>query len=356
MTRYIAALAVAVAMMVGADRAHGFAYLFTSNSNPDIVAHPAGYTGAGGQVDISVGIRTDSAFASEMQVAVLNVIDVWNALEPTVNNLFQLENNDVPEDFVDYETILLHEMGHALGLHHPNLGSESGFSGVERNYTRANRGLNAVFDLDPGPDGVIGSADDIRGDDVNLNYFKTADNNPFSLPASDIIDTTTYSRDIALLPPGDSFSANPDRDVAASPPFNLDLTEAVVQQGAFIDEVQRTLGHDDVAGIRYAMSGVDGVQGTADDYTINLYYAGVTNSADIGIRMINTSSFASTLPSQGGISGTSDHRRVASATVTISTNFDWYFNQVRVPEPGAAALLALGALALTRRTRRRLIT
>jgi hypothetical protein len=41
---------------------------------------------------------------------------------------------------------------------------------------------------------------------------------------------------------------------------------------------------DDVAGIRYAMSGVDELQGTSDDYTIQLKYVGVDSNANIVVR------------------------------------------------------------------------
>ncbi len=57
-------------------------------------------------------------------------------------------------------------------------------------------------------------------------------------------------------------------------------------------QVRRALGADDVAGIRYAMSGLDEIQGTADDYMLELDYIGVADKADILIRFDGRSSFA----------------------------------------------------------------
>jgi len=89
-------------------------------------------------------------------------------------------------------------------------------------------------------------------------------------------------------------SNNADRDVAEDI-FNLYNTEAVMQQGILYDEAQHTLGHDDVAGIRYAMSGLDELAGTPDDYTISLTYAGLNPFANITIGFNHTrTSFAST--------------------------------------------------------------
>ena len=58
----------------------------------------------------------------------------------------------------------------------------------ETDYTKALRGANNVYDFALGNDGVLGTRDDIRGDDVNVNYFRTSgtadeQNNPFTLDA-----------------------------------------------------------------------------------------------------------------------------------------------------------------------------
>lgn len=129
----------------------------------------------------------------------------------------------------DFESVLLHEMGHSLGLGHVNLASESGLAGPGRNFTKSGDGGDNTFNLGIGADGVRGSSDDIRGDDVNLNYFEKATNNPFLLAASGIVDSTTYSMVLGDLPAGHSFSANAGRAVGAL--LGFPNTEAVFIAG-----------------------------------------------------------------------------------------------------------------------------
>ena len=150
-------------------------------------------------------------------------------------------------------------MGHCLGLAHPNLASESGLTGSDQNYTRSTDGANDVFDLDDGTDNVIGSSDDIRGDDVNLHWFRKLNNNPFTIAPT--VDSTTYSRDLADLPMGHSFAANADRNVANE--LLVPNTEAVMQQIIVGNEARRQLSHDDVATLSYGMAGLDETEGTA---------------------------------------------------------------------------------------------
>lgn len=85
-----------------------------------------------------------------------------------------------------------------------------------------------------------------------------------------IFDSTTYSRDIALLPTGHLYAANSGRDVGDL--LGFANTEGVMQQGQLNDEIQRALAASDVVGIRYAESGIDELQGTADDYDLVLDY------------------------------------------------------------------------------------
>jgi hypothetical protein len=317
------------------------AYVFAGETyGVDVVTHPMGYTGTGGPLSISVGIDPTSVYAANMAISTQNAVYTWNNLFPTTGNLFFGAANNIPAGYVDFESTLLHEMGHAWGLDHVNLASESGLSDPNANYTKSTDGANNAWDINPGTDGVIGSSDDVRGDDVNLNYFKTADNNPFTLPAT--VDSTTYSRDTSNLPGGHNYAANGDRAVAAL--LGYADTESVMQQGAYYDEAQRTLTAEDVAGIRYAMSGLDELQGTADDYTLALTYAGLTTSADIVLDFDNSmASFAATYI--GGSFISADHVRVTSAPIYFNTGYSWFFNDV--PEPSSvAALFGMGITAL----------
>jgi hypothetical protein len=175
--------------------------------------HPSGYDGLGGILNVTLGINPSSSFATEMEIPIRNVINVWNRLEATTGNV---QFGVIANDEFDFESTLLHEVGHSLGLAHVNLASESGTSGANRNYSKSTPGTNAVFDLNAGVDGVIGSADDDRGDDVNFNFFEKGVNNPFVLNTNGVIDSTTYSTDLADLPNGDLFVANADRSVGNS--------------------------------------------------------------------------------------------------------------------------------------------
>ncbi len=228
-------LVSALLLMAIASRADAFTYV-SSASEIDRIVHQTGYDGSAASLTITVGIDPTSVNADAMVISTRNVIYTWNQLVATTGNL-QPGALTAPGNQADFESILLHEMGHALGLGHPNVGSGVGTS----NYTASTPAANS----DAGVDGIIGSADDVRGSDVNLNWFRTSNNNPFTIAGT--VDLTTYSRDIANLPGTDLYSANPDRDVAAD--LGFADTEAAMQQGAFWDEIQRTLGHDDVAGI-----------------------------------------------------------------------------------------------------------
>jgi len=289
---------------------------------------------------------------------------------------------------VDFESMLLHEIGHSLGLGHPNLASESGLLGAKMNGTTSTDGANDAFDLDAGPDGLYGSHDDIRGDDVNLHWFHRATNDPFD-PANvaGAVDSTTYSVRAADLPAGDSFATNADRSVAKLSRYDQPSSEAVMQQMTFYDETQRTLGADDVAGIRYAASGLDELEGTADDYTLNLIYNGLVPpgdpNTDVIIDFDNSQAVVAASISDGvfisdgtagesgvlsgdivpGMGGDYDatgpgggdqelrHMAITETAIYFNTRFNWYFNQTLIPEPATLSLTIPAGVMILRRRR-----
>jgi hypothetical protein len=296
-------------------------FIFTSEFNKQTVTHPPGYFGNGGHITVSVGINPSSPHAGEMVSCVQNVVNTLNALIPTQGNLLLDGENNIPSNSIDFESVLLHEMGHALGLNHPNIGSEAGVSGDDRAFTRSTKGADDIFDMHPGSDGIRGSRDDSRGDDDNLNWFFTASNNPFSI--EEIIDGSTYSRELSNLPGGDLFVACAGRMVSSL--YGVPNTEAVMFQGSKYDEDQRRLAADDVTTFRYAMTGIDETIDTSDDYTFSLRYVGDTMSADIVVQFDDTKTgFAVT--QVDGLSLSDNHMTVTNGRIYFNTGYRWFFN------------------------------
>ena len=214
------------------------AFIFAGEaSGVDVVTHPTSYTGQGGLLTLRVCIVPGSANAAAMEIPILNNINIYNRLQPTTGNLLSGGNNNIPSGQIDFESVSLHELGHCVGLGHVNAASESGLTGNNRNYTKAADGSNNQLDINRGADGIIGTRDDIRGDDVNLHWYRKSNNNPFTIAGT--VDSSTYARDLSDLPAGHSFAANGDRSVASS--LGFPNTEAVMQQGSFFDEAQRAL-------------------------------------------------------------------------------------------------------------------
>ena len=321
------AIGVCTVCLLSSGAANSGAYVFAGSSNGvDVITHPTGYTGSGGTLLVNVCIDPTSPFATDMEIPTQNIINTWNELVPTIGNV-SFSSPGLGFNQADYESVALHELGHCVGLAHPNLASESGLSGADQNYTKTTAGPNTVFDIDAGVDGVIGSSDDVRSDDVNLHWFDIGTNDPFGIQA--IVDSTTFSRDLLDLPVGHNFVANADRDVGAL--LGYADTEAVMQQGTFIGEAQRTLAADDVHTLRLAAGGLDILEGTTDDYTVELVYQGIsTTNCDINIKFdANETGFA--VCQLGGTfvsGGTGTHVSITSADIFFNPNSaDWYFNQ-----------------------------
>lgn len=324
---------VLAAVLAGAAPARAGGFIFAGESNgEDVITHPIGYYGAGGHIEVSVCIEPKTPNATEMVPSIQNAVLTYNALAPTTGNLKLGANNDIPGGFIDLESTVVHEIGHCVGLSHVNAATESGLSGADRNYTRATNGANNVYDIAPGVDGIIGSDDDIRGDDVNLHWFVKATNDPFAMPAT--VDSTTYSRSLADLPASHLFAANADRTLATA--LGYPNTEAVMQQGAFSDEDQRQLTPDDVATLRLGMSGLDMLAGTPDDYTFSLSYQGIRDGCGVMIAFDDDRSGFATCFTSGSWVGPS-HVRITSAEIAFHTGYNWHYSapvpQVAPPCP-----------------------
>ena len=317
--------ALAIALWI-APAARAGSYVFAGDSNGiDLVTHPSNYNGTGGKVTVSICVDPASANAEAMVIPVKNIVATMNAFVPKTPNLTFGADNDIPAGTFDFESLALHEFGHCLSLAHPNQGVKTGVSGADTNATQSTQGPNAMYDFNAGTDTVDGSSDDVRGDDVNLHYFETGINNPFLLPAT--IDSTTYTRDIANLPDGHTYTANAAR--AAGPLVGAPDTEAAMQQGQGSDEDQRNLQADDVATLMYGATGLDETVGGGDDYTLELVYAGLTTSCDIVAKSDTGTSFASCAFGGAFLPPDFEHVVITSGTFRYNPNaVTWYFNPV----------------------------
>ncbi len=294
--------------------------------NPETITHPSGYTGAEDLLEVTVCIDPASESKSELEVAIHNSIQLWNGLEPETGNAVFAPDSGVPSNKVDAESVLLHELGHCLGLGHPNLASESGLHGDGRRFakTLAGGGPDNGYTLDRGADGVIATQTDARGNDVNLHWFRKSNNDPFSIAST--VDATTYSNDLADLPAGHQFATVAGAQVAQS--RGLERTEAVMHQGIHYGEKRCALGHDDVAMIRLGMAGTDRTAGTDTDYEVKLVFVGEQSDCDINVK-VGGNTFAYCSISGGQIAP--NHWAISAAQIRLASNslINWHFNEER---------------------------
>jgi hypothetical protein len=281
-------------------------------------------------------MEDEVAFTAEHIAAIWTSLLIWDEnLEPSL---------EIPRlGGTDFFGTLIHEFGHTLGLAHPTLIPRGqNLARGEGKFTTAEPGPNGKLDLDQGEDGLRGSADDERGDDVNAVFFKKADNDPYTLPESGIIDSTTYSREVEDLPEGDRSPNVSSREIARKV-FALESTEGMMVSGGSLipGQVRRGLSADDIAGIRYAMSGLDEIQGTRDDYTLKVEYVGIDDDADVMIRFDMPSGFAAAFVGTRPLSET--HKamgmnRIINYNPKMPGNRKWFFPQPDPIDNGAKAI------------------
>jgi len=293
---------------------------------PATITHPSGYTGAAGLLEVTVCIDPSSESKSELEVAIHNSIRLWNGLEPEIGNATLAPESGVPSNKVDAESVLLHELGHCLGLGHPNLASESGLSGDNRRFAKSlsGNGPDNGYTLDRGADGIIATAADSRGNDINLHWFRKSNNDPFTIATT--VDATTYSNDLADLPSGHQFATVAGAQVSQSQ--GLERSEAVMHQGIHYGEKRCGLGHDDAAMIRLGMAGTDRTAGTDTDYELKLVFVGESSDCDINVKM-GGSSFAYCSISGGMIAPNHWAINAAQIRMASSSLINWHFNDER---------------------------
>ena len=325
-------IAVAVALLTASTLAHAGAFVVADENFPDIRLHERGFGGFGGDLEpvrVCMDIQANQAMAEQAEPALIKAIATINRFRSLGDHTLAFgAATDLPSGQYDFESVLLHELMHNHGLAHPNHADEAGLPGAQSEGTRSADGPNNVFNQAAGVDGLHGSADDVRGDDINLHWYQKGVNNPGVLAS--IIDDSSYARVPGFLPGGHLFAANADRQVLAALGF-VDA-EAVAQQGVSPDEVQRHLHHDDVATIRFARAGLDGIQGTGDDYRTRLVYRGRAldpqgEACQIAVRFDNTTAFAtSTLGSFRLSTALPNHWALYHTRMRFNPSVNWYFS------------------------------
>ncbi len=328
--------ALALVPLLAAAPVHAGAFQFATEANGvDNITHPNGYTAAGGTVNVEVCIDSASPLPAgvaltDLEIPTQNVIAVWNALAVTTGNVVSGAANNVPAGEIDFESVLLHEVGHCLGLAHVNAASESGLPEPSINSTKATDGANDALNVAPGADGLYGSSDDPRGDDVNLHWFRIDSNDPGDPTLPSPVDASTFARDVASLPAGHSFATNLDIDVATL--LGYADTEAVMQQGVLPDQAQRTLAADGAATILLAASGVDETAGTGDDNILELTYGGISSAASCQIS-IGFETGVLGVCGTGAILIAANHVVLNTNSIGMGLEVDWFYNQDPVGPP-----------------------
>ncbi|MEM7052599.1 MAG: hypothetical protein AAF604_23245 [Acidobacteriota bacterium] len=112
-----------------------------------------------------------------------------------------------------------------------------------------------------------------------------SDNNPFVVDSL-IIDRDSFSRRKDLLPAGHNYAANANRGVGDATGFPD--TQSVMYSLLVPGMKRNGLAADDVNMVKMAMTGVDRIAGTPDDYTVALIYDPDCQTADIQVGLTDT--------------------------------------------------------------------
>ena len=275
----------------------------------DLVMHPLGYDGTGGTLELTVCVDPSAPNAAAASATLSFAVETWNARQAASPNISTSAGVGAGE--IDFQSMVMRGLGLCLGLDDPS--DSSG-------YTSATNGENDFFNRDDGLDDVPGTRDDLRGDDVNLMWFRFLDNDPFAVTAK--VDSSTYTRNTVILPEGDTFAASPTRAVAMA--LGADSTESVMVATLLAGEAKRGLTADDLATLRYAESGLDETAGTADDYQVSLNFLGLAESCDLRLTFGLQAEPVACFGSRQQISG--NHWRLMPFEWTFSTGVLWHFS------------------------------
>ncbi|MCK7594492.1 DUF7507 domain-containing protein [Pseudomarimonas salicorniae] len=322
-----------LALLLCSGAAQSGTFLQFNNRPANQVVHPQGYNGTGGTLPVRVCLDPAARPASgDPAQSFRNAMATFNRNQPVLGNV--VVN---PGGAADFESVLLHEVGHCLGMGHSAVGpseqAAAGATEAARYYANVQTGGNGVLNTDAGADARRGSRDDVRGDDVNISWFRKGVNNPFELPPA-TVDRVTHSVSLGDLPIGHAFAEISTSFAPCSPSSantsslrGQPATQNIMFPVICTNNHVRNLAPADVTLLRVARAGRDGVQGTVDDYTPQLQYVGETTSGcDIVVRFSAGAGFAFCSVGGVGISGSSDIA-ISSAEVRFERTVNWQFNQ-----------------------------
>lgn len=335
-------IAVGLLAALFAPLAHAGVFL---NETPGKVTHSGNYAGSGGERVMNVCLDPAAPpLSGSATQATANAVAEYNRLQGQLGNVVSAAS--VGASGVDYESILMHELGHCVGLDHNVLGpSEVGCSlgGTCVNsptlfYTNSSTGANTVYDTAAGTDGARGTGDDSRGDDVARHWHRIGNNNPFVEPP--VADRTTFVQS-GGLPAGDTFSeavtsfspCTQGTVISNTSLANGQLpTSDVMMPVLCTNNVVRDLSPNDRSMFRVARAGFDGVAGNADDYTLRLNFQGTDQTnCDIRIQFPNGGGFFCQVSlfiyGNGDQSVGDNNPNAPSGSIQLDRNTNWFFNQ-----------------------------
>lgn len=255
---------------------------------PHAIVHPPGFDGT--QPTVQVGIcNFDHPDYPSLQAATQLAVAMWNEQVRMIGNCSPFCT--LPEDpraggVFDAQSALLHELGHALGLGHPNLYFRDPAVGIETHtsFTAAHSG--SPIRVDDGADDVRGSRDDFEAapggtQAANVHWFREDNNDPFAADGA-VIDLDNYSRaTMTELPPESSWASN--ANFCHGHQLGHPGTQSVTYSVASPVTRYTGLSADDVNMLRMQQTGDDRLAGTADDYALQLAWVADCQAAQVEI-------------------------------------------------------------------------
>ena len=87
-------------------KVHAGAFMFANEFNGlNVITHPEGYKGTGGEITIGICINPGSANSEDMETPIQNIIHTMNALDPVIGNLISGNEAGMPFSTFDFESV-----------------------------------------------------------------------------------------------------------------------------------------------------------------------------------------------------------------------------------------------------------